>query len=234
MLKFCYFILLACILTACGQRSMPPEIAIVQEERKQAPPRVLKSEVIIVDAGHGGKDAGASSKREAYEEKTLTLSTATMICYHLNQLGYKTVMTRNQDVFIPLDTRAEMANNLKADLFVSIHYNYSPSEDAQGVEVYYYKETKTPTPQRITFSKQLGQEVLSRIVKQTGAHSRGVKQANFAVIRETTMPAILVEGGFLSNAKERNKLQDPHYRGNIAKGIAAGVDQYLASKNKTR
>lgn len=235
MLRICCFVFLACLMTACGYRSMPYEVTAMREDKRISQlPSIKRTETIIVDAGHGGKDTGAHSKKEAYEEKELTLSTAQMICNYLNKLGYKTLMTRSQDVFIPLEKRAEMANTLQADLFVSIHYNFCPSEDVEGIEVYYYKEKKSPPSKRIVESRQLGLEVLNKIVKQTGAQSRGLKQANFAVIRETTMPAILVEGGFLSNRKERLKLQDSSYRKYIATGIANGIDQYLLAKRTVK
>jgi len=186
----------------------------------------------VIDAGHGGHDGGAISKRNDYNEKELTLATAFSIRNCLNQLGYKTVMTRSQDTFVPLGTRAEIANALDADLFVSIHYNFCPNAEAKGIEVYYYKEDRTPSSFRILQSKSLGAMVLRKIISQTGATSRGVKQANFAVIRETRMPAILIEGGFLSNLHERERLHDPQYRRSIARGIAKGIDNYLESKRK--
>lgn len=209
---------------------MPQEIAALHQ--KIHTPQVAKREVIIVDAGHGGKDAGASSKKDKYEEKTLTLETAQLISNYLEELGYKAILTRSHDVFVPLETRAEIANSTEADLFVSIHYNYSPSHEAEGIEVYYYKEEKHPQSSRITQSKELGQEVLKKIVKNTGAESRGVKQANFAVVRQTKMPAILIEAGFLSNPNEREKIKDKKYQQALAKGIASGVDQYLGARKK--
>ncbi len=217
------------LFTACARHTIPPEISAMHEYRK---PTSKKREVIIVDAGHGGKDCGAVSKRESYEEKELTLATALMIRNCLNQLGYKTIMTRDQDIFIPLSTRAEIANANQADLFVSIHYNYSASPDAKGVEVYYYKEGKTPPSPRIAKSKALSSEVLKKVVSNTGATSRGVKEANFAVVRETEMPAILVEAGFLSNPQEKAQVKDPQYQRKIAWGIAKGVDCYLECRRK--
>lgn len=216
--------LMACIVSACGQR-IPSEISVMRETKRPLP--LPKAEVIIIDAGHGGKDGGAISKRDRYEEKEFTLETAFLTRHALHQLGYKTIMTRNQDTFIPLETRAEIANDLDADLFVSIHYNYSPNSEAEGVEVYYYKENKTPPSSRIVKSRSLGDSVLKKIISQTGAQSRGLKQANFAVIRQTKMPAILVEAGFLSNLNEREKIRDPQYKRSIAWGIAKGIDQYL-------
>ena len=197
-------------------------------------PAYFKPEVIIIDAGHGGKDAGASSKRYAYEEKQMTLETAFLVSDYLKKLGYKTLMTRKQDVFVPLDTRAEIANSIDADLFVSIHYNYSPSREAEGIEIFYYKEDKTNPSERIVQSKALGQEVLKKVVKNTGAESRGIKPGNLAVVRQTKMPAILVEAGFLSNPTELEKLKDPKYIQSLAKGIAHGIDQYLTNNRSRR
>jgi len=224
------FVLLVGLVSACGQHRMPPQILAIHEERKPHFPLQKKPETIAIDAGHGGHDGGAISRRNNYNEKELTLATAFLIRNCLNQLGYKTVMTRNKDTFVPLSTRAEIANALDADLFVSIHYNYCPNSEAKGIEVYYYKEDKTPSSSRILQSKSLGAVVLKKVISHTGAKSRGVKQANFAVIRETRMPAILIEAGFLSNPHERERLRDPHYRRCIARGIAKGIDNYLESR----
>lgn len=195
-------------------------------------PVIKKHETIVIDAGHGGKDTGALSEKEHYEEKQLTLTTARMLRNYLEELGYETVMTREYDAFVPLCTRAELANSLKATLFVSVHYNFCPSPEVEGIEVFYYKDDKNPTAPRLVQSKKLCETVLSRIVKHTGAVARGVKTANFAVIRETKMPAILIECGFLSNKEEREKIKDPKYLRYLAWGIARGVDQYLESLRK--
>jgi len=191
-----------------------------------------KLETIVIDAGHGGKDTGALSEKNHYEEKQLTLVTARLIQKYLEEMGYETVLTRDGDNFIELSNRALLANSLKADLFVSIHYNFCETPDVEGIEVYYYKDQKNPSAQRLVASRHLGEEVLSRIVKHTGAQSRGIKTANFAVIRETTMPAILVEGGFLSHPGERERIKDHDYRCYLAWGIARGVDSYLEKNRK--
>lgn len=219
-----FFLIL--ILTACGTHRIPTEVAAIKETQRVVIPK--RHEVIILDAGHGGRDPGSSSHREGYEEKSLTLSTVFLVQDQLKKLGYETVLTRNHDIYVPLSTRAEIANDLKADLFVSIHYNFSTSHDVEGVEVYYYKDEIHPGNDRITHSKQLAQNVLKAVVDRTCAKSRGVKQANFAVIRETKMPAILIEAGFLSNHAEREKLNDPQYLRNLSWGIAKGIDQYLS------
>ncbi|NGX61255.1 MAG: N-acetylmuramoyl-L-alanine amidase AmiC [Chlamydiae bacterium] len=212
-----FFLLLTLIATSCGRYIDPNDYSY----------RPKKHELIVVDAGHGGKDPGCTSKKDRYEEKELTLSTAHILKNALEQLGYTVVLTRHHDTYLPLDTRAEIANAIGADLFVSIHYNYSPNQEARGAEVYSYKEGKTPPSKRIASSKQLAQHVIKGIEEQTKAPSRGLKEANFCVIRETKMPAILVEGGFLSNPQEREKLRDPQYRTRLAWAIAQGVDTYL-------
>lgn len=187
-----------------------------------------KKLTIYIDPGHGGKDYGALSEGYGYEEKQLTLTTSLMLKNYLQKLGYRVLLTRTQDVFIPLQTRAMMANDGQAELFVSVHFNFSPNDSAHGIEVYYCKNDGMPK-EKIHNSKKLAEEILSRVVKHTGAVSRGVKTANFAVIRHTEMPAVLIEGGFLSNGEERQKLKDPRYLGFIAWGIARGVDQYVNS-----
>lgn len=224
------FIFSLLLLFASCARTVTTSPTCVVEYK--TPPIAKKTETIIIDAGHGGKDSGAISKRFHYEEKGLTLSTAQMVSRNLEQIGYKTVLTRHGDTFISLSRRAEIANAQKAQLFVSIHYNYSPNEEAKGVEVYYFKESQTPSSPRIAASKQLGQEILKGVVQHTGAISRGLKQANFAVIRETEMPAILIEAGFLSNPTEREKVKNLEYQKTLARGIAKGIDQYLEMQKR--
>lgn len=181
---------------------------------------------IVLDAGHGGKDKGTFSEKNKYEEKERTLKTTKIVKSYLEDLGYQITMTRNSDVFISLPKRAEIANATAADLFVSIHYNHSENSDVDGVEIFYYKDEKNPFSPRILASKKLGELVLARILKHTGANTRGVKKANFAVVRETKMPAILIEAGFLSNAKERERIQEESYLCYMGWAIARGIDSY--------
>ena len=185
--------------------------------------------VIIIDAGHGGNDLGTFSvATPKYKEKLLNLTTASMLREYLKKLGYKTLMTRFDDRFVSLDERAQFANTNKATLFVSIHYNSAPNKEAEGIEVFYYRSDKDKV--RSADSKLLAQAVNKHIIIHTDAKSRGVKHGNLAVIRETTMPAILVEGGFLTNANELNKIKDTSYQKRIAWGIAQGIHEYLTKK----
>lgn len=181
---------------------------------------------IVIDAGHGGKDAGAQSKTgPKEEEKALTLTTALILESMLQRMGYQTILTRGDDNFVPLDLRAAFANGNRATLFVSVHYNSAPNSKAHGVEVYYYNDKENPT--RAELSKHFGQSVLNCIVANTQCKSRGVKHGNLAVVRETKMPAILVEGGFVSNEGEMSKLRDLNYLTLLAQSIAQGIQQYM-------
>lgn len=178
--------------------------------------------LIILDAGHGGDDKGAVVNY--FMEKRLTLITAILIRKNLEDMGYRVIMTRSKDVFVPLHRRASIANKTNAVLFASIHYNSSPAPEAHGIEIFYYGGSD---PKRVQQSRKLANLVLGDLIHQTSALSRGVKNGNFCVIRETSMPAILIEGGFMTNTQERTNLRDKKYLERIAKGIALGIDKYL-------
>jgi len=194
---------------------------------KPIKPNLLQHKfLIVIDPGHGGHDVGTQSvSKPRYQEKSLNLVTAQFVKSYLQQMGYQVLMTREEDKFISLDRRAKFANEHKSNLFISVHFNSAPSADAQGIEVFYYQSQDNKT--RITKSKKLAQAILKHLLLETHAKSRGVKQANFAVIRETTMPAVLIEAGFLTNESELQKIKDPAYLKKIAKGIVDGIDDYL-------
>lgn len=183
--------------------------------------------VIMIDPGHGGDDYGTHSLgTPKYHEKYLNLTTAQMVKSYLQQSGFQVILTRTDDTFISLEDRAIFANKQNPRLFVSIHYNSAPSRDADGIEVFYYRLGDDKT--RIAKSKELARAILNRTVQNTDANSRGVKHGNFAVIRETTMPAVLIEGGFLTNDDEMDKIKNPGYQKKVALGIAQGIQDYLA------
>lgn len=205
-------------------KQTPPFLTYTPPAKPVSP--VINKGLIVVDAGHGGKDFGTNSpSNPKYLEKNLTLSTAFMLKTYLQQMGYEVVLTRDDDTFIALDERAQMANNQKPKAFISVHYNHAESKEAQGVEVYYYKSEENKN--RTSSSKQLAESILSNVIHNTQAKSRGVKHGNFAVIRETKMPAILIEGGFLSNESEMEKIKKAGYLKQLAWGIANGLDEYI-------
>lgn len=187
--------------------------------------------LIVIDAGHGGKDEGAQTlEGPKLFEKNMALSTAHLLNNYLKGFGYQTVMTRTDDTFIPLKERSKFANDKNSNLFISVHYNGAESSQAKGVEVYFYKGGSDEG--RVKKSRLLAETVLDNIIANTQAQSRGIKHGNFSVIRETKMPAILVEGGFMTNAGEASKIREVAYMKKIAWGIAEGVRQYLRKENR--
>ena len=150
--------------------------------------------------------------------------TTLLVRKHLEELGYRVIMTRGKDVFIPLQRRVSIANKTKAVLFVSIHYNSAPSPEAHGIEVFYHGAGRG---KRSEESRKVASCVLKEMIDQTKALSRGVKVGNYHVLRETHMPAILIEGGFITNGIERSQLRDKAYLEKLSHGIASGIDKYL-------
>lgn len=211
------FLLLLALLSGCFA---PREEFIIEPPLRPAP-----SKLIIIDPGHGGGDLGTHSlTKPYYEEKSLNLTTAYMLSDILQDMGYQTILTRRNDIFIPLSERADFANRQRPLLFISVHFNSAPNKNAHGVEVYYYLQENQP---RSETSKKLAELVLDNIIASTAAKPRGVKHGNFAVIRETQMPAILVEGGFLTNQEERKNIKNPDYLKKLASGMAQGIDQFV-------
>lgn len=181
--------------------------------------------VVIVDPGHGGLDLGARVRGPYVEEKKLALQTALLLKSHLQKKGYKVVMTRQSDVFLPLARRITSANPKRASIFVSLHYNSSSNKQAHGIEIFYHNHKKYK--KRASYSKKLATRVLDKLIGATSARSRGVKKGNFFVIRKSKIPSILVEGGFLTNQGERKKLRQKSYIDLLARSIAEGIDQYF-------
>ncbi|TAG08417.1 MAG: N-acetylmuramoyl-L-alanine amidase [Verrucomicrobia bacterium] len=170
---------------------------------------------VIIDAGHGGKDVGGQWGR--VYEKHLALDTSVRLQSKLRALGYQTVMTRRSDYFVSLPQRVAMANRYQNAIFVSIHYNYTWKQHVSGLETFYH------SPQ----SARLAQAVHGSIMRRArGAVDRKVKYARYYVIRHTRHPAILVEGGFVSNTGERNRMKSGWFREAIAQGIADGIQRY--------
>jgi N-acetylmuramoyl-L-alanine amidase len=200
----------------------PPHIA-PKKEINALPPSLVQNmkPLIILDAGHGGSDEGA--KVRSLLEKRITLTTTLLTKKYLEELGFRVLLTRSRDVFVSLQRRTGIANKAKASLFVSIHYNSSRNNEASGIEIFYSDDKDW----RSHSSKRLANLILYHLVDETGALSRGVKKGNFHVIRETEMPAVLVEGGFMTNQEEGSLLKDRTYLDHIAKGIAEGVEKFL-------
>lgn len=181
--------------------------------------------LIVIDPGHGGRDQGAQVTKPYCKEKRLALETALLVEKYLKQLGYRVILTRKSDHFIPLSKRVEIANQAKSALFVSLHYNSCPNAVAHGIEIHYTADDSLK--QKTVESKKLAEMILNSLVLRTNAKNRGLKKGQLYVTRNTIMPSILVEGGFLTNMNERNNLINKTYIDKIAKSVAEGIDTYL-------
>ncbi|MEP6809886.1 MAG: N-acetylmuramoyl-L-alanine amidase [Chthoniobacterales bacterium] len=166
---------------------------------------------VVVDAGHGGKDSGAS-RRYGPPEKSATLDVAQRLNRKLQAAQFRTVMTRSSDVFIPLDQRVAIGNREDNSIFVSVHFNDSGRRKMHGVETYYASP----------YARALAQRIQSKLTG-SGARNRGVKTANFRVIRNATYPAVLVECGFLSNRAEGREAGSVAYREMLAAKITEAI-----------
>jgi N-acetylmuramoyl-L-alanine amidase len=174
---------------------------------------------VVVDAGHGGKDNGAF-RRYGGAEKNATLDVATRLERKLRESHFQTVMTRSSDVFVPLDERAAISNRQKNAIFVSIHFNDSGRRGIHGFETYYHSPV----------ARELAYRIQQRLITIHGGSNRGVKTANFRVLRKAVYPAVLVECGFLSNRSEGAAARSADYRDELADKIAeAIVDQRRGS-----
>lgn len=232
----------------------------------RAPPQG-RDLLIVIDAGHGGKDPGAVGSG-GEQEKLVALAIARLLARRIDaQKGFKARLVRNQDVFIPLRKRAEMAQRLNADLFISVHADAAPRRTASGASVFALSEHgATSTVARwmaqrendadfvgvssvlkkppkdpvvagvlldmsmnatISTSLDLGHSVLGQLEGVAGLHQARVEQAGFAVLKSPSVPSILVETGFMSNARDCQRLQDPRHQRKVAEAIFAGLDKHF-------
>lgn len=171
---------------------------------------------ICIDAGHGGKDPGACAG--GVKEKNIALYTALEIGALLTD--YEVIYTRTGDVFVELSGRADIANAAKADLFVSIHCNSADNMSANGMEVYCYTHASEA-------SKCAARVIYDKLLAVCGLRGRGVKSKDLAVLRETHMPAVLVELGFISNYGDRAKLLNVDWQDSAARAVADGIKEAL-------
>jgi len=218
---------------------------IPAERRKKKPARIIveistanwgnaaatpgiKGKTIVVDAGHGGSDSGAVGPTGAME-KSVTLSVAKKVQSLLTNSGARVIMTRNQDVDVyapnasdaqELQARCNVANrDSRTSLFLSIHCNAFSSPAANGLETYYCAGSN----KGYAFAKYLNEE----LAKAGGLFNRGVKTANYYVLRHTNVPASLIELGFITNPNEERLLRSDAYQNKLANAIVRGIVRYF-------
>jgi N-acetylmuramoyl-L-alanine amidase len=174
--------------------------------------------VVVIDPGHGGRDPGAVGIN-GLQEIQVIFPISMRVAELLEEQGVVVVMTRSDNRTLDLQARVDVAERARADLFVSIHANaISLSRpDVNGIESYYASET----------GRRLAATLQSSMLAATGMNDRGVKQARFYVIRRTSMPATLLEVGFVTGAQDYPRLADPAWRETMAQAIARGILQYI-------
>ena len=169
---------------------------------------------IMIDAGHGGKDQGTSAGNVL--EKDLNLQVAEKLAKELKKGGASVLLTRTDDTKIPLEERAAMANEKEADLFVSIHCNYCEDDSSvQGLECYYREGSDE--------AQKLAENVVTAVEESSMISCRGTRTADFSVLRNTSMTAVLVEIGYLSNSSERQNLGSKDYQQELIDRLADGI-----------
>lgn len=204
----------------CGKAGAVSQNACMEKENPVKKPEDI---LIVLDPGHGGEDEGCS--KNGIEEKDINLQTAGALQAQLEELGYQVVLTREDDRSISKEERVQTANAAGADLYVSIHQNADESTAPSGVEVWYCEGIYGKE------SRRLAKLLQKYVVAQTGARERELGRTDsLYVIRECEMPSCLIETGFLSNHAEREKLTDPVYQEQLAKGIAQGIDLFFYPK----
>jgi len=176
------------------------------------------SGTVVIDAGHGGKDPGATSILGFYE-KDVNLSVARQVARLLEQRGLRVKMTRTSDYFVELEDRAAIANNLDADLFVSIHSDSFPKSTRRGFTVYIARSASS--------SSRRAASAIVRSMSGTGLNSFGVQTAGYHVLTGTRGPAVLVELGYLSNRREAALLRSSSFQSRLAKAVADGISDYF-------
>lgn len=177
--------------------------------------------LIVLDAGHGDEDPGSTISN--VNEKDLNLEIALKLKNALEAEGYDVMMTRSDDTYLTLTERAEFANEVEADLFISIHQNsYIEDSSVNGIEVYYNESTKTEA------DEELAQLIQTGLVEATSARDRGIRVYDeLAVTRKTEMPACLVELGYMTNKSELALLQSDDYQYKLVTGMVNGINQFF-------
>lgn len=250
-------------------RSVPatpaPSAPLRSDRRPRDEVGSYRISTVVIDPGHGGRDPGAIGSRYRLREKETVLDISQRVVAHLRQsgLGLRVLITRNDDTFVPLQRRGQMANMESAGLFVSIHCNAHRNSTIRGTSTYFLDAAKTDEERATAMlenaalkheieeqdqegmdeinlilqdmaqneflreSKDLSAFIHREIVRVLGLQDRGIKQANFAVLRGAYMPAALVETAYISNPDDEALLRDAKFRENVARAVSDGIIKYI-------
>src|SRR5947207_4166218 len=239
MRKYFWSLLVAAPFIAPAVYGLPAPSSLPSREKRAVAPRATPtpvaqrravavseadrpSTVVVIDAGHGGFDRGGIPGQRV-PEKTMALDVAQRLKAVLTAYGYRVVMTRDSDVFVPLGTRVAIANSYRDAIFVCVHFNATPRSAASGIETYFYSSQ----------SLQLASAIHYYVAGGAPSANRGVRRRGFYVLRNTRIPAVLVECGFLTNPTEAQYAQSSAYRQKLAEEIGRGVrERGMVSSNR--
>lgn len=176
---------------------------------------------ICIDPGHGGRDPGGQTNNPfAYQEKEFNLNFSLLLEERLEELGHWVVVVRRRDRYVSLNARANFANRLNADLFISIHANAAANPTVEGMEIYHFPGSNS--------GRLAAEHIFNRMIDAFPDHrNRGVKTANFDVLRLTLMPAVLIECEFLTNPTQLLFLTNPDSQAKLATAIADGINSFF-------
>jgi len=204
-----------------------PSTEVLINPFEKIPASALSGKTIMIDPGHGGTDPGASGPTRTYE-KNNNLAIALALKDTLKQAGATVILTRDKDVALSensetedLQERVDLANNSKADIFISIHNDASLKQDVQGTSTYYSEDN----PKRYE-SLHLANSIQSAVIDTIKTNNRGLKEGRLYVLRNTTIPSVLLETAFISNPYEEARLQNPTFHRNVASAILIGIYNY--------
>ena len=247
--------------TAKPRNQAPPAPKPARTDNSQSMTRVLGLKVgrIVIDPGHGGHDTGTIGPNGLYEKDVVLDIAKRLGALIESKLGAAVVFTRQDDTFIPLDRRTEIANEEHADLFLSIHANSSPVEGTSGVETYYLNFTDNKSALEIAARENAGSSKtvydLKDLIQKIALHDkieesrqfaeriqkslystslksnsrtkdRGIRKAPFVVLIGASMPSVLTEVGFVTNARDEALFKKPEYRQKVAEGLYQGLSRY--------
>jgi N-acetylmuramoyl-L-alanine amidase len=179
------------------------------------------SNTVVIDPGHGGFDRGGIPGQRV-AEKEMALDVSQRLGKRLRAAGYRVIMTRDSDVFVPLGERTRIANSYRSAVFVCIHFNSATRAGANGIETYYYNNSSAP----------LAASIHRQVVAGTTSENRGIRRRGYFVLRRTSIPAVLVECGFLTNPTEARLALQSSYRQQLADRIADGIMNKPAPRNR--
>src|SRR5438874_7334897 len=197
---------------ACALASPRPSSAAQSKSREASAQTSRPSTVVLIDAGHGGFDRGGIP-RQRIAEKTMTLDVALRLRKKLLEAGYRVVMTRDSDFFVPLSERVAIANSNDNAIFICIHFNSASRAEANGIETYYYRRD----------AMTLAGDIHRNVIAGAPSENRGIRRRGYYVLRKTTSPAVLVECGFLTNPTEGQLALTTAYRDKLAEEISRGI-----------